>query len=279
MPASKRPKSESRVKFLSNMATILESPTRSWLSDAAVIAGVPAFISILSYSYEFGYASWFAIPWQLVSVTWTTAFEVCKFLAFLVFIWFLVAQPILLVMKDRRVAVTALFWVSYILFFTAMLILDHKQRLMWSTFVALSFLGALIHFLWPILFYRTKGTNYSEWLRAFQVAESRGGRPYEDFRNWIAASPLFFVGTLLFFGISLSGAYGTYVASHKADFYVVPSSPESVLLTIYGDTVVAARFERKTNTFQRDFIIMKVSGSSPLNLRMETVGPLRPSEK
>jgi hypothetical protein len=76
-------------------------------------------------------------------------------------------------------------------------------------------------------------------------------------------------------GLSTSFIAGTLHAKVRTRFLVLSSSPETVVLGIWGDTVVTARFDRNTKTVKEDFTVIKISDHTPLNVRMEKVGPLR----
>jgi|SRR5579862_5826810 len=108
----------------------------------------------------------------------------------------------------------------------------------------------------------------------FQMKEAKGGRPFEDVRNWLTSGPTFLMAILLFVGISISRDLGSFEASRQVEFYVVPGSPETVVLGMYGDTIVSAHFERNTKTVRKDFVIVKLSANPALNLRLEQIGPL-----
>jgi len=99
------------------MAPGAETLGRTRSSEAVVIAGVPAFVSLLTYSYEYGFASTFAVPWRLVSVTWAMAFTVCAYLVVVLFFWWLGVQTILLLSRSSLVAYSSIWWGSTLFFF------------------------------------------------------------------------------------------------------------------------------------------------------------------
>jgi hypothetical protein len=60
----------------------------------------------------------------------------------------------------------------------------------------------------------------------------------------------------------------------EKEFLVLASSPDTVVLRIYGDNIICAPFNRSAKEMQRSFIIHKVGETPPLELRLEKIGPL-----
>ena len=67
----------------------------------------------------------------------------------------------------------------------------------------------------------------------------------------------------------------SYAAGHATA--ITSTSPQRVVLRIYGDTVIAASFDRATKSMKKTFVVFKV-GEPGLVLRLEAIGPLEIAE-
>jgi len=71
----------------------------------------------------------------------------------------------------------------------------------------------------------------------------------------------------------------TFFAKWKQEFLVPVSSPDSVVLSSFGEYLIVAPFDRKTKAVERSFSILKKGEDPKLLLRWELVGPLRLKSK
>lgn len=229
-----------------------------WLSDALVIAGVPAPIYSLTLAFHCAFAAEFEIPLQLISVTWTDAFTLGILLFGITFALFMVALLVCSVLfRDKHHpgyarAISALPWTAILIGSVSLFWVDwHRTHTGWFVVVmAISFISGWI-------------TNREH--------EAHQARDPQEARHWQAAAV---VVSWLFSGILVSVVGGTLTARYEREFYVTRASPETVVLGIWANTVVAAPFDRKTGTVSREFIITKISDRYPLDVRLEKVGPL-----
>jgi len=88
---------------------------------------------------------------------------------------------------------------------------------------------------------------------------------------------LMLVGALL-----MSAATAQFIgkahALNQKEFLVLSSSPEMVVLRIYGDRMIVAPFDRKTQEFESKFVIKTLGADDTLVISPEDIGPLKLSK-
>lgn len=89
-------------------------------------------------------------------------------------------------------------------------------------------------------------------------------------------SPLFkgLITVILILAISLGFTFGRSEATSKKIFPVLNTEPPMVVVKIYGDKLVAAKFNPKTRVVRKEFSIFKLGEHKNLSFSIRTVGPL-----
>ena len=94
-----------------------------------------------------------------------------------------------------------------------------------------------------------------------------------------ANSPIFkgVITVILILCLWMGFNFGYYDAQKKSDYMLTKTDVgEFVVLKIYGDTVVSAKYNRINKTFQREYRL-HTSGQDPnLIYHLETTGPIKP---
>lgn len=95
------------------------------------------------------------------------------------------------------------------------------------------------------------------------------------------SSPLFkgIITLLLIISISLGFVFGRIDAESRVEHMVLNTNPESVVLGIYDDKMIAAPFDRQTKTLYPKFSIYIIGQSPELTMSPQNVGPLIPAKK
>ncbi|MCK4472257.1 MAG: hypothetical protein KAW49_10775 [Anaerolineae bacterium] len=137
-------------------------------------------------------------------------------------------------------------------------------------------LALLIQFVAPIFTQRGKGT-YLEKLEA----EDRDAREIAKTAKWVvpdwlaqALDRIGIIGLVFLTTILLARGVGGTLASSQQEFLVTSTSPEMVVLRIYGDNLVCAPFNRSTGEVEQRFVVLKTAEDPDLMLALEEVGPL-----
>lgn len=80
---------------------------------------------------------------------------------------------------------------------------------------------------------------------------------------------------LSFFSLFIFWKGGFNEAHIRGAFVVIKTSPEKVVLRIYGDRLICASFDRVTKKIQRDFTIINLTKDFSSDFNYENMGPLR----
>jgi uncharacterized membrane protein YiaA len=234
-------------------------PSRTWPSDALLIAGTPALIYLLTLVYHLAFADYFGVPFQFVSVSWTDAFAAVGVLLGLSALVY--SLLLLLLSVTTRPGHAPGYSRALTRLPTVVIVLTGFFALsfMWSRRLILAVIvGCVLGFLSSIAIYRER-KEYKD----SDVARAR---------RWEAA-----IAALLWIiaGVYAALLIGTVHAKYQTAFYVSDGAAELVILGIWGDTVVAAPFDRSTRIVKRKYIVTKISDHSPLEFRTENIGPLK----
>lgn len=235
------------------------------------IAAVPAvnfLIFLFAYCYYFGYATKFEIPWQLVSLTWGNALAACLIAFMLVFFGL-----VIYIQTSGPKPAFYIVAISAILFGVGGILVSPHPFFTLLLFLTVVIIGLL----------RRRGQEKSDKQAATVEGKSKPEKNFaplsksEQGPDSVGSGPLYSSALILVaLACWFSFEFGQYRASHQTEFYVVPTSPRSILLAEYGDTFVLEHFDKKTKKLEGGIIIMKLAEGSPLTLEREKVGALSP---
>lgn len=91
-----------------------------------------------------------------------------------------------------------------------------------------------------------------------------------------ASSPVFqgLVTFILILALALAFQFGRSEAQRNTEYLVLEGTPETAVLRIYGDTLVAASFNRSTHELGQTFILLDIHELSGRIFKNENIGPL-----
>jgi hypothetical protein len=246
-----------------------------------VIAAIPLIGYAMAYVYEWGYCSKFGIPPELISVDLTNVFiTIGKIIGILAF-WTLGALIIIGIKPKNptlRLTLAPLFWPTLILLF--LIIIFWGGWLLMAVFGSIYIIAILILFLRAIFTRKDKGKS--------KVEPTQKSDTQDDPYNKLVASLESFFSNIgkrndlvIYLAISFSIlliAFSFLVSvadsTKQADFLILSTNNNSVVLRIYDDNLICAPFDRTTKIVQREFFIIKMGDPSTPRLTTENVGPL-----
>jgi hypothetical protein len=238
------------------------------------------FMSILGYSiafaYEYGYASYYGIPWQLISLSLQQV---------------IVSVGIMLAFLPPLYAST-----FYASFMSALDRKPHPTKRLVQALLLVGCIWAITAFsgwyqqeLMPILVWASFSliveVGYDLAPKIEQIAEyfaARKGTPLEQASEifsdpiekviGITSPRLLVIAT----GIILLAFYvGLGVAMSQKEYNTDSSVPGVVILGIYGDTVVSHQYNSKELKLTGDFIVSKITSERELRFKTRTIGHLK----
>jgi hypothetical protein len=233
------------------------SPNKRWLSDALLIAGAPVLVYVLTLAFEMSFAGTFDVPFQFVAVTWTSSFVMGVILLVTGAIAFVLCSIALSMSRraNRRPGYLRAFDV-----FPAVVLLATSVAyvsLNWRRMIVGEVVGFALGVASSIFFRRERQHH--------EALDPKGVR-----RLVVGVFALMW----LLAAVNTALLVGTATARFQKEFYVPRDSPGTVVLGIWGDTVVSAPFDRKTHAVKQEYLVTKISDHSSLDLRVERVGPL-----
>ena len=263
------------------MANSEQSTAKStWVSEGILIASAPVAASVVALTYIAGYASYFEIPTEFLSLNVTTLFvvggKILNLALFAFLLFFFVFQLVPDTDNPLRRRILAISpWA--VLLFLQVLFFDGKWRewlstLMWTLLLVLTlFVGPLLH------------RGKSSYMERLSEADRRFNAGPQTVAHQLLLSNrsarILIFAFYVFFVLTAAYSYGRFDAMWKKEFLVPASSPDSVVLSSFGDNVLVAPFDRKTKQVERSFSILKKGEDPKLLLRWEVVGPLQPKSK
>ena len=253
--------------------------------EGIIIAASPILAYLYTFRYESAFASMFKIPLRLIELNLTTFFVMVGTLAVVFFIvisfYNLIYQFIAVPFKKEEVIYGRIISLTPLFFmFAADVYLFGWLWRFWVASLFVMFLVAFFFFLFPLISQRSKG-SYLEKLRADDEYDAEHAQGLivtlarsVGYKHWY----YFFWLYVIF---CIAGSAGKAKAVKENEFFVLASSPNTVVLRIYGDRIICAPFNREDRKVERSLVIYRTDANLPLKLMLEEVGPLslRPIEE
>lgn len=245
------------------------------LSEGLLLALASAAAYLFAFYYEKGFASVFKIPIAFVAIALTTILVFAAVtLGLLVFLFPIAnlltmllpsaANPVLL-RAIRPVFLLAIYVIVQAYLFG----LSHWQR--WLPLTIAFLVVVALQFVFPL--FTHKNRTYIGRLEAQEDIDRKVVGVLDYVSRLFGPDPLI-VGLVFWFGISFSESAGMAQALNQAEFLVTNTSPEMVVLRVYGDNLICAPFDRNTKEVKSDFVFLRIAEDPNLVLSPEEVGPL-----
>ncbi|HEC36033.1 MAG TPA: hypothetical protein ENI39_05810 [Anaerolineae bacterium] len=246
--------------------------------EGLLVAAISAYAYIFAFVYEAGFAQVFSIPLSFIAVSLTNV---------------LVAGGSLLLVGHLVVSVGNLVFmmsdifsgpiskrikrlVPLLLFSLALVCVTSGTRLLPSFIIACAvgwLIAIFFQFIFPLLTQRGKG-SYREKLVAQDDLDARTSDWYDLLARRLGVGPYSLV-LLLLMALVVVYYAGQSTAMRQSTYLVTSTSPEMVVLRVYGGNMVCAPFDRDTREVKPSFVVLKVGEDPGLALHSEHVGPLR----
>jgi hypothetical protein len=251
------------------------------ISDALLLALVPAIAYGMTYLYEAAYCDAFRIPRQLISISPTTVltvvFALISSLVTLIFIVnFLggILYPAILEVPLGRAIHSMIIPVLGIIMFFVLnrptVSLGH-----WVGYSVVVLFLLFLTFAFPLITNRDK-TSYVDKLKGQEEMETKFSLLSDRFR--LIPFPLRQI--LILSAVCLWAAHllGGGDALNQTVFMTPLQHTDKVVLRQYGDRLIVANFDRSTKVVRPEFSFIPIESAdiaSATNFKLEAVGPLK----
>ena len=281
-PGVRKPKGLQTSKHWSDSIIVEQPGERTaafWLSEGLLIAAIPILGYSLAFAYEVGFATVFGIPIEFLTFELTKILTVAGLLTILSPLVLLVGFiPAFLFRHSNLISRLVSPYIPSLIMIGILLYLHLTRWQEWITLVVVMGVFAAVDFGAPLVTQRGKAT-YSEKLLAEnkEFRKQLAGTIIHNLVNRVGRTGLMAV---LVVWLTVYSAYsvGRAQAFDQTHFLVPSTSPEWVVLRIYGDKVIIAPLDRTSGGVQKSFGILKLGEDPSLVLSREKVGPLHIQE-
>lgn len=242
--------------------------------EALLIAALTGGAYWLTFRYEAAYIGAFGLPPHLVEVSLQTVLTVTLAVSGVIWILFWITNLVVTSWPEHPAIQEKVFRIGLMLLFPLWHLLNYGFRTQdWLVYVIPFTVIVIFEIAWPFLIFRDKPT-FRERIIADEIAESgvreRGiaGRIFTSF-----GPSAYGLLVLLVLGSLLANAAGKAKAFTQKEFYVFASDPNIAVIRMYGDTILAVRFDRVKNKLKEQVIIQKISTEGIALKLEENVGP------
>ena len=244
-----------------------------WLTEGLLIAAAPLAAYLLALSYISGFAGYFHIPVELLSLNAGTLFVIGgKILTVAILIVLLVMLISQFLPADSPILVRVLVLLPWAALVYVEALLFRFPWPEWRVKLILLFLMALEMFIVPLMHkdLSTYAEKLREESRRFNAGRSFAVRLYQSERiGWV-----WIFGVLAWFSLTLSSDAGHFEAMWKTDFLVPLTSPTTAVICTYGDFIIVAPFDKRTKEIEQSFSLLKKGEDPTILFKWQSIGPL-----
>lgn len=251
-------------------------------SEGFIIAAISAVAYIYAFVYEAGFAKVFSIPLSFITLSLTNVLIVAGSLLLVGQLVFYVANLVFTVFGkfDGPISTRVKLLTPLLLYSLALVFLTFGTHLLSSFIVVLIggfLLGIFLHFVFPLLTQRSKG-DYREKLVAQDRRDAQATDLWSLLARRLGVGPYNLILSLV---MALFVVYiaGQSAAMKQSEYLVTSTSPEMVVLRVYGNNMVCTPLDRSTREVEPNFVVLKVGEDPNLMLYSEQIGPLSLEER
>jgi hypothetical protein len=245
------------------------------ISEGIILALASASAYLFAYLYEIGYAIIFKIPESLISVSPTAILTFGAILISIFLLFVPIANLFLMIVFARAHPALQRAIIPVILLFTFLIIeiflFGPSNWLYWIGFLILFVYILYLQLIFPLITQRSK--TYTSKLEGQEKTEQQFADSFVILRNRFGKDSVIIVMVFMI-GLSISVSAGMGEAIQQKNFLVTNTTPELVILRIYGDNLICVPFDKNTGEYEPSFSIIKNTGETGLILRLENLGQL-----
>ena len=253
---------------------------RTLVSEGIILTTVPVFGYALAFAYQSGYAYYFKIPPELISISMPQILLSTTSLVFIVLMLFVISDEIFTTLPDhlrqnpivRRIArITPM-----VLLFIASLMLFGRRWEQWIIYPIIIGFQLALEFLRPLLAWHDKKT-YAEKLAAEREYRAwvHNRSLFAHLERIVGASIIRFILSLVLV-LWLAFSAGSSKALNRISYFVDTARTNTVILAIYDTRFVSATYDPSNHIVSTDLTIYEISDACPFSLKNEPIGPLSP---
>ena len=223
-------------------------PRREWLSEAMLLALLPAWAYLAASAFERGYCSVFGVPEQLISIQLDT------------------------VLLVGGAAVVLVAWALFAAGMIRSLLVEYRENKTWLTRALTILMAAGAVWTLGKSFALSSGWRLASLIGLLALLLVFWWHGPPTLRKFKPSPWVLYGGALV--TLLVMWWFGTAVARSQGTFLVYERDEELVLLRAYGQRGVCIRIERTSRSIQA-YAILPLDGEQVVGFRVEKLGPLR----
>ncbi len=262
----------------------MEDNKKSIFSEGLILAAVPFLGYLTIFVYELGFLTYFGIPYEFIQPTFTSVCLVSAvIIGVLLFSFvsghcFTVFLTTIFPIKEGSLlrAIKRISWQIFVLLF--FVIFWGKEWKQYLGPIMIFSMVVFFEFLWPLITGHKK-KSYNEKLAHQEDIERKYDPEFRIFFNFIderlgRRNVAVFLTVALFMLFVYQA--GLIKAKQKDAFWQIDGE-QSIVLRIYGDTLICANFDTEKHAVGDQFSIVKIAPEKKLSLKMIKTGRLKSS--
>jgi len=261
-----------------NDRSTLSEGSISLISEGLVVTTISIASYVILFAFEAGFANAFSIPLSFIELSLTNVLIVISSLLPLGYILFSLSNILFIFFDDFSESTSKIIkkFFPFFILSIALAYLAYGTVLLPAVirgFILVWMIMFFLEFILPLLTQRGKG-NYWKKLEAQDKLETQIKTLDSILIRRIGVTPSVLVFALIWV-IFLAYVAGYTGAAKQSTYLVTSTSPEMVVLRIYGDNIICAPFNRNTRGVKPSFVVLKVGDDYTLKLNYEHIGPLK----
>jgi hypothetical protein len=251
-------------------------------SEGLIVAAISAIAYLFAFAYEAGFAEVFNIPLSFITIRLTNVFVIAGSLSLVGQLVLNIGNLIFVVSStfSGLISQRMKFLMLFFLWSVALIIITVGTRLQTGVIRVLVIgwaIGLLFQFIFPLLTQRDIN-GYREKLAAQDKLDAHTQDLLGLLAQRLGVGPYNLMLSLLMALVVVY--YAGQSAAMRQDRYLVTStSPQMVVLRVYGDNIICAPIDRNSGSIEHSFTVLKLGEDPDLMLYSEQVGPLRLKEQ
>jgi hypothetical protein len=245
----------------------------SYISDAILIAAIPPIAYLFAFVFEAGYARVFSIPLEFISITLTNVFLAGSSILLISLFLLILLDLISMILPDTSSPIGRAIGTLVPLFLATLAYVFYTLGTPLSSSLpaigGVWFVIIFLQFIFPLITQRNK-TSYSEKLAAGTRRETSGILASLAHRFRQPYLLAYYLGLALY----VTFCAGQSSAFRQHDFLVAHTSPECIVLRVYGDRAICAPFDAATHQVYTEFMLMRLAEINAQEFTVRSIGPI-----
>jgi len=253
-----------------------ESIAKRWVTEGVFIASFPVVGYAVCVAYQSGYAKYFGIPSELITISIPDIMRVVAILAMFGLVIFSLFDGVYELLSEKAkqsIVVRRLSQFSILFVFFGMFLLFFG--LQWKHWIGIGIVLMVFmlgNFALPLLTQKNKPTYEEKLKTQWEIDSKSKSLVSAAIEKHGRANIQLIWGVMMLLLLSYSA--GQSEAIRKVDYLVDKSKTNTVILAIYDNKFVEAEFDPMTCVVSHKFIIGCFSDKAEFQFQTQKIGPL-----